>query len=159
MTPNEGYQIALERITRCKQTRQIWLDLGNLCLEKVPTEINELEWLEELNLGADYQRNKKGKWIHIKRKHNNSLKNNLKKIPLLELIGLKILFLDSNQIKRIKNINKLEHLIHLDLSYNQITKIKNIGKLKNLITINFCFNQITKIENLNKSKKISAIIK
>jgi len=49
----EPRQIALERIAAEKAARTGRLDIGNLGLERLPDELFQLEWLEELVLGGD----------------------------------------------------------------------------------------------------------
>jgi Leucine-rich repeat (LRR) protein len=54
-----------------------------------------------------------------------------------------------NLIHRIQNLDDLENLTSLDLSYNKIKHIKNIGHLKKVREIFFVQNGISRIEELD----------
>jgi hypothetical protein len=71
---------------------------------------------------------------------------------------LQILFLQSNKIKAMKNLQKLIHLRSLNLSDNHIENITEIGILKSLEEIDLSINQIKMIPaltQLNRLKKLN----
>jgi len=72
------------------------------------------------------------------------------KIENLEnLINLRNLDLNENQISKIENLNKLTNLNSLYLGCNKISKIENLKKLVYLRSLNLYENQINKIENID----------
>jgi hypothetical protein len=74
----------------------------------------------------------------------------LNEIPdfLWNFINLKKLNLNKNNIKKLKNLEGLTNLTHLDVEDNLITKIEGTINLKKLNTLNLFKNKIKKIENL-----------
>ncbi|MEL7122278.1 MAG: hypothetical protein AAFO07_22710, partial [Bacteroidota bacterium] len=121
-----------ELIEECRQSKSKRLDLGNLGLTKIPEEVFELTWLEELNFGEDFYFDEEKK-AFVKTK-NEGEKNQIEAIPTW--IGLfknlSVLSFDSNQIRKIENLSKSSNLKYLELSSNQITKIENLENLTQL---------------------------
>jgi len=98
------YKEVQERIAKCKRTKAKSLNLRRLKLTEIPAEINELVWLEQLNLRS----------------------NKISEIKGLEkLTALTTLHLSYNQISEIKGLEKLTALKGLFLSSNQIIEIKH----------------------------------
>jgi internalin A len=106
--------LALQLIQEAKEKRLTSLDLGNCGLTKIPKELFELEWLEELNLGTFYYNNQLRKYINSQ---NKQAENSLKIIP-----------------EKIKNLENL-HVLHL--SGNQITNLSFLQGLTLLTTLIF----------------------
>jgi len=120
---------AQKRIAECKSTKSKSLDLSKLNLTEIPAEINELVWLEELNLHYNQISEIKG---------------------LEELTALTELYLSINQISEIKGLENLTTLTKLDLSSNQISEIKGLVKLTALTKLWLPFNQVSEIKDLEK---------
>ncbi len=76
---------------------------------------------------------------------------------LKELDFLEHLKLANNQIKEIKNLNALVNLKSLALSSNQIEKIKNLDSLSNLEILALNDNQILEINGLDKLEKLQKL--
>jgi len=127
---------AQKRIAECKSTKAKNLDLSRLNLTEIPAEINELVWLEVLDLDS----------------------NEISKINGLEKLGdLKMLSLDSNQISDINGLEKLNALTTLLFSYNQISEIKGLEKLNALTELYFSSNQISEIKGLEKLTALTGL--
>lgn len=118
---------ALDRIAECKKNKRERLDLSNLALAKIPEEIAELEWLNELDLSA----------------------NLISKIEGLQsLTSLMILNLYNNQIRKIQGVETLTSLTELYLYDNQISKIEDLHAtelIKQLEKIDLSGNPIENI--------------
>ncbi|NIF07108.1 TIR domain-containing protein [Chryseobacterium sp. Tr-659] len=78
--------------------------------------------------------------------------NSLTEIPKLNLINLKQLWLYSNNLENISNIELFENLELLHLSGNNIIDISILSKFKNLKTLDLSFNKVTDISSLSKIK-------
>ena len=124
------------------------LDLGRCGLSKIPEEIFENIWLEELILCNEWLNYKKKIWINSK---NKGHKNNLSLLPygLVNMRNLRILrcngdYNDNWQISKLENLPLT--LNHLDISSNQIQKLENLPQSLNQLDISD--NKIQKLENL-----------
>jgi len=108
-TAESGYAEARRRIAACGETRATSLDLRNLKLRRLPPEVVELTWLEELDVGGHdiYQCNKIGA-------------DGARALAALK--GLTTLCLDSNDIgdDGARALSVLTGLTTLDLGGNQI---------------------------------------
>lgn len=62
--------------------------------------------------------------------------------------GLISINLHCNNISVIENLDRLQHLKHLDLSSNHITRIQGLGGLKSLKTLNLSCNELQVVEGL-----------
>ena len=62
--------------------------------------------------------------------------------------GLISINLHCNNISVIENLDRLQHLKHLDLSSNHITRIQGLGGLKSLKTLNLSCNELQIVEGL-----------
>ena len=100
--------IARQRIEENKKSKDPSLNLSNLELTRIPQEIKNFAWLEQLYFDQ----------------------NQINKIEELEkLAQLQVLFLDQNQINKIEGLEKLAQLQTLSLDQNQINKIEGLEKL------------------------------
>ena len=62
--------------------------------------------------------------------------------------GLISINLHCNNISVIENLERLQHLKHLDLSSNHIARIQGLGGLKSLKTLNLSCNELQVVEGL-----------
>ena len=56
--------------------------------------------------------------------------------------------LHCNNISVIENLERLQHLKHLDLSSNHISRMQGLGGLKSLRTLNLSCNELQAVEGL-----------
>lgn len=81
---------------------------------------------------------------------------NIEKIEYLQdwCPKLKILLMQSNLIAKIENLNKLKHLVYLNLALNNIEIIENLERCESLqkldLTVNF-IGEIISVENLTSN--------
>ena len=155
-------QLALKLIEENKKTRATFLDLGNCGLTKIPYQLAELEWLEELSFADDWydddrrhQSKNSGKYNNISElsggfrqfKKPNSVfyhLKNLKKLwlngneklsnitPLASLVNLQTLVIFDTQINDVSALASLVNLQTLDISYTQINDVSALASLVNL---------------------------
>jgi internalin A len=144
--------LAQQLIAECKRTKAKTLDLGYCGLTKIPDEVFDCVWLEELMLSNSYWDNHKGQWLESK---NKGEKNILVNIPerIKRLMQLRKLFIGGERnsklgIKEIKNLSNLSNLQSLDLSNNQISEVSNLN-LTNLQSLDLSNNQISKFSSYN----------
>lgn len=129
-------QIALERIREAKETNATELDLHNLGLIEIPTELSDLTQLTHLYL-------------------NN---NQLTEIKGLEkLTQLTILHLYENQLTEIKGLENLTKLTELNLNDNQLTEIKGLDNLTELVSFWLGGNQVTEIKGLENLTQLTGL--
>ncbi|MGA0555578.1 leucine-rich repeat domain-containing protein [Larkinella sp. VNQ87] len=158
LLPNLMSDRALQLIEENKRTKTAFLDLGNCRLTKLPAELLECEWLEELNLGDWYWNSNQNKWFQTE---NSDLRNKIKYFSndaLRFLKKLKRLYLRSNQIVDINFLANLTELQALDLSYNWITDISSLTNLKRLQFLDISCNQISDynaLKGLAELKKLN----
>ena len=62
--------------------------------------------------------------------------------------GINSMNLHCNNISVIDNLDRLQHLKHLDLSSNHITRMQGLGGLKSLKTLNLSCNELQVVEGL-----------
>jgi hypothetical protein len=127
LTYHHNMETALQRIQLAKKTNATLLDLSDLELCDLPTELFELSSLTKLDLS------------------NNKLVNIPKEIG--QLISLSVLDLGNNQLLAIpKEIGQLSSLTELNLNGNQLVDIpKEIGQLSSLTILNLFNNQLSNI--------------
>lgn len=144
---------ALELIREAKEERLTQLDLSGCKLNKLPDELFELVWLEELILN-----NLKNSDII----NDISLLTALTKLSSLQLVGnrisditpiatltrLKTLHLAINKISNITPLSSLINLNKLNLGGNRIRDLTPITALVNLNELHFYSNQISDITPL-----------
>ena len=124
-TPEEGYQIALERISGTKKSQTI-LDLSYLNLRELPEEIVQLSNLVSLDIS------------------NNEF-NFFPKI--IGQLNLSQLFVHKNQLPHLpKEIKNLRNLTWLTVGENQLTYLpEELGDLVNLVVLGAGKNQISEL--------------
>jgi small GTP-binding protein len=137
---DKAYQTALGRIEAVERSGSSFLDLRNLKLRTLPSEIGKLSNIEELYINLNMLTSippEIGKLANLKKLYVNS--NRLKSIPpeIGNLISLEEFFISNNELNFIpQEIGNLTELKTLDLHDNRITilpsEIKNLKKLKRL---------------------------
>ncbi len=63
-------ELALKLIAENKKTRSPFLNLGNCELTRIPEQLSELVWLEELSFASQRTDFVEGKWIKHKTENN-----------------------------------------------------------------------------------------
>ena len=93
--------------------------------------------------------------------HVISLLANEVSIPLLEILllfpELKSLTFEMNSIEEIKDIEGLQKLETLEITYSNLSEIENLGTLQNLKTLILNGNKIKKIKGLEKLVKLEKL--
>ena len=80
---------------------------------------------------------------------------NVVKIRGLDMLkNLQHLEISANNIQKIEGLHELKELRHLFLGENKIEKIKGLNNLNHLQTLSLSHNKIQKIENLNHLKNL-----
>ena len=150
-------ELALQLIEENKKTRAPFLDLGNCGLTKVPEEIGELVWLEELSFSN----------LLFVKGLNKDTKNNGPDNKILALKGRSYIdnpFRKLHNLKRIwfncsrgrtsyspynlsafRDLTKLEWL---DLSNSRIRDISALSRLQNLKYLDLSNTQSLNISNI-----------
>jgi internalin A len=127
----------LELIEQAARERWEELDLSNLELTTLPSNISKLTRLKKLIIG---------KWDAQKREW---VGNSLTTLPpeIGQLVNLTHLNLSLNQLAGLPpEIGQLVNLTHLDLSINKLTQLPpEIGQLVRLTHLDFRFNQIASL--------------
>uniref|UniRef100_A0A672FR46 Dynein, axonemal, assembly factor 1 n=1 Tax=Salarias fasciatus TaxID=181472 RepID=A0A672FR46_SALFA len=92
-------------------------------------------------------------------KHRETIKRQLLKFfsPFSKYTGLKCLWLESNGIQRIENLDAQTDLRCLFLQQNLIHKLENLEPLKNLCILNISNNYIQVIENISCLPELSTL--
>jgi internalin A len=158
-------ELAKQLITENKRTQAKFLDLGGCGLTKLPPELLDCTWLENLNLGTWYYDEEKQKWEYSKNQGElNQIKElrgieSLKNLhilsfsfnqvtdisPVKDLVNLQNLYFYNNQVADISPVKDLVNLQKLDFSSNQVTDISPVKDLINLQNLYFSSNQVTDI--------------
>ncbi len=158
-----GYEIALERIAAVRESmgtdEEIYeLDLSQLNLKEIPSEISILKRIIKLNF-SNNNLSKISGLDSLDRLEKLILYNN--KIESIngvqKLEKLKELILNSNQIRSIGSLDSLVHLEKLDLGGNLIEKIENLEANKGLLYLVLFSNYIKKIENIEKLDNLMSL--
>lgn len=161
--PTKGFPRTLEilhinDIGRCSLDRGILqltklrlLDLSHNCIEYLPTEINNLPNLGELNLSHnEFGKSSLRQWAWIGGNLCKTLKllnindNNLSVLPdqLVKLHSLISLHVENNQIKTLPSgIGSLRHLKFFTASNNQISVLPGSTRTWNLQTLDLSRNR------------------
>jgi len=169
-------KLAIEILTNAKKEKVTFIDLGNCGLNKLPSELFDdyfIENLQGISLGDFYyvekivqkfsENDDRVNFIKEEELSKLSRLENLKeffywvslnsqnKLSHMNFVSsfakLQSLYLSCNKIKNIEGLN--ENLQILDLSSNEIKKITKLPE--NLLTLNLSNNKIDKIEGLNKN--------
>jgi internalin A len=156
-------ELALQRIREAKEQRLTRLDLGKCGLTKLPDELFELTWLEELILSDEWWEGdlnlqyKEGRWI---KSSNSGLPNNIHIISssCAKLIKLKRLVVGSGEdIIKLSNIESLKYLPTLERLDIYNTKVENLSPLKKLDNLLQIRAHRTPINNLSALKHIKSL--
>ena len=153
MTPEQGYREAEKRITKAYKLGTLELDISNLQLTNIPTQIDQLSQLQYLYLNDNQIveiPDTIAKLLQLKRLHLNN--NKIVEIPgeITQLSQLETLDFDNNKIVKIPDvINQLSQLKYLYLSDNKIVEIPDaITQLSNLQNLILDNNQIVEIPDV-----------
>ncbi len=149
-------KLALRLIAENKKTRATRLDLGNCGLYKLPLEVLECVWIEELILSShwwehDLEKNEGSGQISQNKGEANKITALPPNLPKLQL--LKNLVITDNQIADLSPVAHLTNLQELYCSSNQIADLAPIAHLTNLQILECYSNQIADlapIEHLTK---------
>ena len=151
-------QIALARIYEAKKSNASKLDLSNLKLTEIPSDLSKLSQLTNLNLRENQLTEIKGLEKLVKLTELDLSYNKLTEIKGLEkLTQLAQLGLPENQLTAIKGLDNLTQLTDLNLSRNQLTEIKGLEKLTRLTWLEIYSNQITDITSLENLTQLKTI--
>ncbi len=127
MDEKTGFQIAVERIEEAREIGSTVLDLSNLNLKFLPSEIGGLNGLRTLNLS-------KNPLIDL-----GSAINHLTRLTKLVITNSELTHIHPD-------IGKLNHLVSLDISSNKLIDLPpEIGKLENLVYLNVAYNQVSRL--------------
>ncbi|MFZ2725452.1 MAG: COR domain-containing protein [Methylococcaceae bacterium] len=169
-------ELALELIEENKKTRATFLDLGKCGLTKIPYQLAELEWLEELNFADFWFDDEHHQTKNIGKRNNiiklsgnfNFFKNinvfqylkNLKKLwlndneqltditPLAILVNLQTLYIFNTQINDVSALANLVNLQTLHIDNTQINDVSALTSLINLQTLDISNTQVNDISAL-----------
>ena len=149
MTPEQAYAEAVRRIEQAAQSRQHWLDLGDLPLDAIPVEIGRLAGqLRQLGLGACGYDTQRTEWT-FNGERGSTYRGISDLRPLSSLTVLQVLDLDEcRQITSLDAIAGLTTLHSLNLSWcEQITALDPIAGLTELhsLDVSGC-GQITSLD-------------
>ncbi len=138
--------LALQLIRENKKTKATFLDLSNCGLTKLPPELSDCTWIENLNLGTIYYDEEKQEWEQSK---NKGKRNQVVDIsPLKDLVNLQTLYFSSNQVVDISPLKDLVNLQELYFHSNQVVDISPLKDLVNLQRLSFDSNQVVDISPL-----------
>ena len=153
----------LDIIQEAKEKQSKRLRLWNQKLTEIPTEIFELDWLEELDLSYNQLTSLPDSLIRLKEIIILDLSyNNLTLLPysLTQLQNLTELNLSYNQLISLPDsLTQLQNLTTLFLNKNQLTSLPDsLTQLQNLTTLYLNDNQLISIpENFSLLKKIEIL--
>jgi hypothetical protein len=120
--------------------------------------LNELIYLEELNLGFNKITEIEGLDNLTKLQKLWLQNNNIKEIKGLEkLNNLEEILLNNNKIEEMKGLDGLTSLEYLWLDNNQITEMKGLNRLHNLKLLTVSSNKITKITGLDELNNLQQL--
>ena len=136
-------QLALKRIEEVKSKKLTRLDLSSCDLRKLPYELSELIWIEELNLN------------NCKYIHDFSLIESLINLKTLVLGGIKRVYLNIGFIEKLPNLESIDlrestvrdwtplkyalKLKTLDVSFTEIENLSPLEGLTQLEDISFMY--------------------
>ncbi len=151
-------KLALEKIREAGKSNASTLELDNLQLSEIPSEISKLTQLTSLSFYNNLITEIKGLDKLSRLKELDLSRNDLTEIKGLEkLTRLTSLSLYNNQLTEIKGLEKLTQLKVLDLRRNKLTEIKGIAQLTKLTKLYLEKNQFSKIEGLEKLTKLTEL--
>lgn len=139
-------ELALKLIAENKQNRSPTLDLGNCGLTRIPDQLAELVWLEEVSFSNEWWNIDDISSIHHKTENNGSINN------------IQNLATDSDVFSNLVNIKK----IYLCGSYrnqfslDDLTPLNNIGTLKQLFISNTQIKDLSPLSNHSSLQRLVA---
>ncbi len=146
-----------QRLQECREHQSPFLDLGNCGLSRLPTELAEFTWLEDLNLGTVY-------WdedgLQFVESVNYGSLNHLLNEDFSVLIGLKSLRKLSLRNCNLGKVDAMQHLTQLhtlNVSDNGIREIGSLKALNNLTTLSLFDNEVTDIAPLAQMTKLNIL--
>lgn len=149
-TPITYRENVFNKVQEVKNNRLTKLDLNQSQIASIPTEVFELEWLEELNLS-----NNRLTFIPSAISHLSNLQklfldhNELRQVTpdIAQLANLQELDLSNNRLSQLPpEFAHLSHLLRLDLSRNQLNQLfREITQLINLQTLDLSYNQLSQM--------------
>jgi Leucine-rich repeat (LRR) protein len=147
LTYHHNMETALQRIQLAKKTNATLLDLSDLELCDLPTELFELSSLTKLDLSENQLVNIPKEIGQLSSLIRLDLSyNQLVNIPkeICQLSSLTRFYLNSNKLLVIpKEIGQLSSLTQLSLSNNKLNTIpKEIGQLSSLTVLHLGYNQL-----------------
>ena len=129
-------EIALERIQKAKKNDLKTLDLSELQLAEIPSEISSLSQLFVLDLSRNF----------------------ITEIKHLEqLTKLSTLYLHYNEITEIKGLEHLSRLEVLALSQNKLKKVSGLENLKRLTILHLNHNELIEVSGLIYLPKLGEV--
>lgn len=142
------------------------IDLGNCGLKEIPSELFELEWVEELILCEEWWHfdEKNYNWIRV-RTINQGEENHIETLQpeLTKLTNLKKLSIGSNSnFTYLRNnglsiINSLSSIEYLNLSSPNLTKLPDLNKLNKLKFLDISNTEIKSLKGIENCKEIEYI--
>jgi Leucine-rich repeat (LRR) protein len=140
--------LAMRLIAENKRTRDTFLDLGNCGLRKVPGEVGELVWLEDLSFASRWFEWDGRKWQQ-KESRNTGEQNQLTDLaPLAGLSALQSLYLSRTQVTDLAPLAGLSALQSLFVWHTQVTDLGPLADLSALQTLNFSDTMVTDLAPL-----------
>ncbi len=132
----EGYHIAVKRIQDCRRNNSTYLDLGDLGLEWLPEELNDLTSVKTLNC------------------YNNRFTTIA---GIKNLTSLTELDCGYNGLTNLAEVKALKALIDLDISGNQLTCLADIKNLSNLKRLRCGGNPLTSLAGIEALTALTAL--
>ncbi len=158
-------ELALKLIREAKETKAKKLDLGKCGLTKLPEELFDLVWLEELylcNSGWSYDLEKKEEIFFSSQ--NSGDENNFTRISIKieRLECLKILLLTSEPVDiwKLKDLGPLKNLKNLGVlgvSHVQVTDLSPLDGSKQLQYLDLFNTEVSDLASLSKMKKLELL--
>ncbi|WP_373496710.1 COR domain-containing protein [Aquiflexum sp.] len=151
-------KIALKRIQDAKKSNAEALNLSNLYLIEIPSEISNLPQLTQLNLANNNLTEIKGLDALTQLTALSFEHNQITEIKGLEaFIELTWLTFENNRITEIKGLDALSQLTHLNLANNRITELKGLDALSQLTDLYLWNNHLTEIKGLDTLTKLNQL--
>ncbi|MBN1608796.1 MAG: hypothetical protein JW940_19370 [Polyangiaceae bacterium] len=142
-------ELALRLIAENKRTRARLLDLGNCGLEELPRELEELLWLEELNLASEWYVWTGKRWEHKKSQNTGVANERLSDLaPLAKLARLQTLILRGSSASDLTPLSEVSRLEVLDASGAAIVDLTPLASLSGLRTLDVYDTQIADLTPL-----------
>ncbi|MDP0498690.1 MAG: COR domain-containing protein [Verrucomicrobiota bacterium JB022] len=142
----DGYSEALRRIAQEKQERSGQLDLCDLGLTLLPSELAELEDLESLLLGGTFS------------PHGNPLNGSGALSPLSKLTKLKELKCSDTSIIDLSPLAELQSLKWLECENTAVTDLRPLKGLKNLQEVHCSHTRVSDLSPFEKLQSLKVLI-